>query len=55
MTLDIITEKFQFRDIRAKAGSDSDGEQLGHSSRAILNRHYKRLPKRVQATRYPRF
>jgi len=47
---DVITEKFQFRDIRAKAGSDSSGEQLGHKSATILNKHYKRLPKRVKPT-----
>ena len=48
---ELITEKFQFRDIRAKAGSDSSGEQLGHTSTATLNRHYKRLPKRVKPTK----
>ena len=37
-------------DIRAKAGSDSSGEHLGHKSATILNRHYKRLPKRVKPT-----
>lgn len=46
----VIREKFQFRDIRAKAGSDSDGEHLGHRSQSTLNRHYKRLPKRVKPT-----
>lgn len=46
----LIQNKFQFRDIRAKAGSDSTGEQLGHRSKATLNRHYKRLPKRVKPT-----
>lgn len=51
MELELITDKFQFRDIRAKAGSDSSGEQLGHASQATLNRHYKRLPKRVSPTR----
>lgn len=47
----VITEKFQFRDIRAKAGSDSDGKQLGHRSEAMLKRHYKRLPEKVKPTR----
>jgi integrase len=47
----VITEKFQFRDIRAKAGSDSDGKQLGHRSEATLKRHYKRLPERVKPTK----
>ena len=46
----VITEKFQARDIRAKAGTDSEGEHLGHTSQATLNRHYKRLPKRVKPT-----
>lgn len=47
----ILAEKFQFRDIRAKAGSDSDGKHLGHQSPATLQRHYKRLPERVKPTR----
>lgn len=46
----LITQKFQFRDIRAKAGTDSSGEQLGHKSDAILNKHYKRLPRQVKPT-----
>ncbi len=46
----IIGEKFQFRDIRAKAGSESSGEQLGHTNSSTLNKHYKRLPKRVKPT-----
>ncbi len=46
----IIDEKFQFRDIRAKAGTDSDGKHLGHQSEKTLNRHYKRLPERVKPT-----
>lgn len=45
-----IQEKFQFRDIRGKAGTDSDGKQLGHQSEATLKRHYKRLPTRVKPT-----
>lgn len=47
----VVTEKFQFRDIRAKAGSDSDGKHLGHQSEATLKRHYKRLPERVKPTK----
>lgn len=47
----LIAEKFQFRDIRGKAGSDSSGEQLGHKSKATLHRHYKRLPKHVKPTK----
>jgi integrase len=46
----VIAEPFQARDIRAKAGTESDGEQLGHTSKATLNRHYKRLPKSVKPT-----
>lgn len=51
ITQGVITEKFQFRDIRAKAGSDSDGKHLGHKSTATLKRHYKRLPDRVKPTK----
>ena len=47
---EILKEKFQFRDIRAKAGSDSDGKHLGHQSEATLKRHYKRLPEVVKPT-----
>lgn len=40
--------RFQFRDLRAKAGSDSpDGKLLGHTSEATLRRHYRRRPERV--------
>lgn len=45
-----LMEPFQFRDIRAKAGSDSDGKHLGHQSEATLKRHYKRLPENVKPT-----
>lgn len=45
-----IESKYQFRDIRAKAGSDSDGKHLGHQSEATLKRHYKRLPEHVKPT-----
>jgi len=38
-------EWFQFRDIRAKAGSDDeDGSLLGHSDTKTLNKHYRRKP-----------
>lgn len=47
----VIEEKFQFRDIRAKAGSETDGKHLGHKSAATLKRHYKRLPERVKPTK----
>lgn len=46
----VIAEKFQARDIRGKAGSDSDGLHLGHQDKKTLNRHYKRLPERVKPT-----
>lgn len=45
-----ISERYQFRDIRAKAGSDSDGKHLGHQNSATLHRHYKRLPEQVKPT-----
>lgn len=42
-------ERFQFRDLRAKAASDHpDGRLLGHMSEATLHRHYRRRPERVQ-------
>lgn len=47
----LITEKFQARDIRAKAGSDTDGKHLGHQDAKTLKRHYKRLPERVKPTK----
>jgi integrase len=50
LTNGTLSEPFQFRDIRAKAGSDSDGKQLGHQSEATLKRHYKRLPENVKPT-----
>jgi len=41
-------EWFQFRDLRAKAGSDhEDGSLLGHSDPKTLERHYRRKPKIV--------
>ena len=44
----VISERFQFRDLRAKAGSDhADGRLLGHSSGGILQKHYRRKPERV--------
>ncbi len=46
----VISERFQARDIRGKAGTDSDGKQLGHTSEATLKRHYKRLPTLVKPT-----
>lgn len=46
----VLTEKFQARDIRAKAGSDTDGKHLGHQDQKTLNRHYKRLPESVKPT-----
>ncbi len=50
IALGVIAEKFQARDIRGKAGSDSDGDHLGHQDKRTLNRHYKRLPERVKPT-----
>lgn len=44
----VIEERFQFRDLRAKSGSDHpDGSHLGHASKSTLQRHYRRRPERV--------
>ena len=40
--------RFQFRDLRAKSGSDHEsGEHLGHQSKTTLDRVYKRKPRAV--------
>ncbi|MCL6557215.1 MAG: tyrosine-type recombinase/integrase [Firmicutes bacterium] len=44
----LITERFTFHDLRAKAGSEStDDKLLGHKNAATLERHYKRAPVKV--------
>ena len=52
----IIAERFQFRDLRGKTGSDSDDAQklLAHNNAATTNRHYKRKPRVVTPLR-PKF
>ncbi len=45
----VLQERFQFRDIRAKAGSDSENDQLlGHLDTRTLQKHYKRKPLKVK-------
>ncbi|WP_018949000.1 tyrosine-type recombinase/integrase [Thioalkalivibrio sp. ALMg11] len=45
----VLTERFTFNDIRAKAASDGDDDRLlGHENPATLHRHYKRAPVRVR-------
>ncbi len=45
-------ERFQFRDLRAKAGSDApDGKLLGHADPRLLRRVYMRKPEAVNPTR----
>jgi integrase len=52
----ILEERFQERDIRAKAGSDISSEEhatqlLGHESGKTTARHYRRLPTRVKPSK----
>ena len=47
-------ERFQFRDLRTKAGCDTEGNAtrlLGHSSDKITKRHYEILPWEVKPTK----
>ena len=50
-----LTERFQFRDLRAKSASDDELEaasaRLGHTSTAITERVYRRKPRRVTPLR----
>jgi integrase len=51
LKLGLITESFQFRDVRAKNDTESVEEaaaQLGHTNMAVTRRHYRRLPEKVQ-------
>ena len=42
-------ERFQFRDLRAKSGSDHhSGDHLGHRNKHVLERVYKRKPTAVK-------
>jgi integrase len=44
----ILTEPFEFRDIRPKSATDSEDDQLlGHLDARTLQKHYKRKPLRV--------
>lgn len=44
----VITERFTFHDLRAKAGSESEDERLlGHMDTRTLRRHYQRAPVKV--------
>lgn len=48
----VITERFTFHDLRAKAASDSDDDKiLGHANAQTNQRHYKRKPYRVSPIR----
>ena len=40
----VITERFIFHDLRAKAGSDSEDARLLGNDKRTLERHYKRMP-----------
>ncbi len=45
----LLSERFTFHDIRAKAASDGDDDRLlGHQNPGTLHRHYKRAPVRVR-------
>ena len=44
--------RFAFKDLRIKAGSDSDDDNLlGHQNRAVLYRHYKRKAIKVRPSK----
>lgn len=48
----LISERFTFHDLRAKAGSDgSDDRLLGHSDARLMRRVYQRTPERVKPSR----
>jgi integrase len=45
----VLTETFEFRDIRPKSASDSEDDQLlGHLDARTLQKHYKRKPLKVK-------
>lgn len=47
----VISKRFTFHDLRAKAASDAEnGEHLGHTSQAMLDKVYLRKPKPVNPT-----
>ncbi|MDN5849115.1 MAG: integrase [Nitrococcus sp.] len=44
-----LTERFTLHDLRAKAGSETDDDELlGHQDVRVLRRHYQRAPRRVR-------
>jgi hypothetical protein len=48
----LIAERFTFHDIRAKAGTDTEDDNLlGHQDPRTLARHYKRRPLTVTSIR----
>ena len=48
----VIAERFQFRDLRAKTGSESEDDNLlGHEDPRTLRRHYKRKPTQMTPLR----
>ena len=49
---EVIAERFQFRDLPGKTGSDSEDDNLlGHEDPRTLRRHYKRKPTKVTPLR----
>jgi hypothetical protein len=52
MEREVIAERFQFRALRAKTGSDSEDDNLlGHRDPRTLRRHYKRKLTKVTPLR----
>ncbi len=52
VTSGVLTERFTFHDLRAKAGSEAtDTRLLGHSDQRLMQRVYRRLPEIVRPTR----
>ena len=48
--------RFQFRDLRAKSGSDHEsGEHLGHRDKRTLERVYRRKPRAVKPLRFRKY
>lgn len=48
----VISERFTFHDLRAKAGSEGpDARLLGHSDERLMNRVYRRVPVKVTPSR----
>lgn len=48
----VLTDRFTFHDLRAKAGREAeDSRLLGHSDQRLMQRVYRRLPEIVKPTR----